>query len=282
MTGAHNPGMDRPDSDRPDSGTWHYGLIARYWAEVNTPDPAELERCRAAIEEFGQPALDLGCGTGRLLLPLLAAGFDVDGVDVSEDMLAWAARSAADAGFAPRLVRTAFHELDLERTYRTILSIGSIGIGGDRAHDLEAMRLVRRHLAPGGAFVFDQHLLTDTDDVGRFAWWLPAHRPDLPRAWRDQPNRKVGANGDEFELDVRVIEHDPLRAREVLEIRARLWRDGAIVAEEIGRLAENQYLVPELRLMLEVAGFADVRVEAGYTGRPATGADSFVLFVARP
>ena len=282
MTGPHNPGMDRPDSDRPDSGTWHYGLIARYWAEVNTPDPAELERCRAAIEEFGQPALDLGCGTGRLLLPLLAAGFDVDGVDVSEDMLAWAARSAADAGFAPRLVRTAFHELDLERTYRTILSIGSIGIGGDRAHDLEAMRRVRRHLAPGGAFVFDQHLLTDTDDVGRFAWWLPAHRPDLPRAWRDQPDRKVGANGDEFELDVRVIEHDPLRAREVLEIRARLWRDGAIVAEEIGRLAENPYLVPELRLMLEVAGFADVRVEAGYTGRPATGADSFVLFVARP
>mgnify|MGYP000312412546 CR=1 FL=1 len=281
MTGAHNPGMDRPDSDRPDSGTWHYGLIARYWAEVNTPDPAELERCRAAIEEFGQPALDLGCGTGRLLVPLLAAGLDVDGVDVSEDMLGLASGAAAASGFEPRLARQAFHELDLERTYRTIISVGSIGIGGDRAHDLEAMRRVRRHLAPGGAFVLDQHLMNDTDDVTRFAWWLPTHRPDLPRAWRDQPQRKVAPDGDEFELEARAIEHDPLAARELLEIRARLWRDGVIVAEEFGRLAENQYLVPELRLMLEVAGFSDVRIESGYARRPATGADSFVVFVAR-
>lgn len=268
--------------DRADSGTWHYGLIARYWAEFNTAEHEELARYRAAIETFGQPALDLGCGTGRLLIPYLAAGLDVDGVDVSADMLDWAAQGAERVGRSTTLARQAFHELERARRYRTIFSVGSIGIGGDRAHDLEAMRRVHRHLEPGGAFIFDQHLLNDTDDPGRLAWWLPGHRPSLPRAWRDDVERKVAANGDEFELDARVIEHDPLRAREVLEIRARLWRAGTVVAEEVGRLAENQYLVPELSLMLAVAGFGDVRVEAGYTGREATGADSFVLFVARP
>lgn len=274
------PPTDSGSTDT-DSGTWHYGLIARYWAEFNAAEPDELARYRAAIESFGQPALDLGCGTGRLLVPLLHAGIDVDGVDVSRDMLDWAARGAERTGRRPALTRQAFHELELTRTYRTIFSCGSIGIGGNRTHDLEAMRRVRRHLEPGGAFVFNQNLMYDTDDPARLAWWLPAHRPDLPRAWRDQPDRKVAADGDEFELDARVIEHDPLEAREVLEIRARLWRDGTMVAEEIGRLAENEYLVPELRLMLDVAGFSDIRVEGGYSGRPATASDGMVVFVAR-
>ena len=37
--------------------------------------------------ERGQPARDAGCGTGRLLLPWLRTGFDVDGCDVSADMI---------------------------------------------------------------------------------------------------------------------------------------------------------------------------------------------------
>ncbi len=49
--------------------TWHYGLIARWWAEFNAPDPTELAFYRGVIERDGQPALDLGCGAGRLLLP---------------------------------------------------------------------------------------------------------------------------------------------------------------------------------------------------------------------
>jgi hypothetical protein len=44
-------------------------LVARWWAEFNAPDPDELAFYRGVIERDGQPALDLGCGAGRLLLP---------------------------------------------------------------------------------------------------------------------------------------------------------------------------------------------------------------------
>ena len=66
--------------------TWHHGLVARWWAEFNHGGP-EVEYFRPFVAA-GQPALDAGCGTGRLLLPWLGDGLDVDGCDVSADMLA--------------------------------------------------------------------------------------------------------------------------------------------------------------------------------------------------
>lgn len=55
---------------------WHYGLVAQWWAEFNESGP-EITYFQKLIERYGQPALDVGCGTGRLLLPYLRAGLDV-------------------------------------------------------------------------------------------------------------------------------------------------------------------------------------------------------------
>ena len=52
------------------------------WAEFLTETP-ELDFFQGAIGRFGQPVLDVACGTGRLLLPLLRLGIDIDGCDIS-------------------------------------------------------------------------------------------------------------------------------------------------------------------------------------------------------
>lgn len=264
-----------------ESGTWHYGLIARYWAEFNEPEPAELAYYQAAIERFGQPALDLGCGTGRLLLPLLAAGLDVDGADISADMLALCQQRADREGLTPRLVAQAMHDLDPPRQYRTIYICDSFGIGGQRDNDLETLRRIRRHLAPDGALVFSIQMPFDDKDEASWARWLPGHRGDIPSAWPDTGQRRRASNGDEFELVGRLAELDVLGQRHIVEMRARLVRDGAIVAEEFGRLGESLYFIPELRLMLDVAGFDDVSVEGRYNGLPATADDGTVVVIAR-
>ena len=113
-------------------GTWHHGLIARWWSEFNVATPEELAYFGAAIRKFGEPALDLGCGTGRIMFPLIAEGFDVDGADISADMIALAGAEARKSGVSPNLTVQPMHELDLGRKYRTIYICGSFGLGGRR------------------------------------------------------------------------------------------------------------------------------------------------------
>jgi len=65
------------------------GLLAQTWDLLRGDTSAWPDRSfyRALIELGHGPALDIGCGTGRLMLDYLASGLDVDGVDNSPEML---------------------------------------------------------------------------------------------------------------------------------------------------------------------------------------------------
>ena len=120
--------------------TWHYGLIAKWWAEFNDDfRPHEIPYFQRYVER-GQPALDVACGTGRLLLPYLRAGLDVDGCDVSADMVELCRQKAAGEGLSPTLLVQPMHELDAPRSYRTIFVCGAFGLGSNREQDEEALR----------------------------------------------------------------------------------------------------------------------------------------------
>lgn len=260
------------------SGTWHYGLIARWWAEFNKAEPHQLDYYRSAIRKFGEPVVDLGCGTGRFLVPLSADGFDIDGVDISADMIA-AVRAQLPTSRAAGLSVQGLHELRLDRTYRTAFMCGVFGIGGSRDHDREALRRVYRHLEPGSALLIIHQLPYDGEEG--WADWLPGHRAGYPPPWPDEGDSRLTADGDEIELLSRVAEFDPLEQQLVLAMRARLWRDGSLVKEESYMLRTCLYFAQEIVLMLADAGFRDVVVEGNYTGMPATGDDANVIFVAR-
>ena len=259
--------------------TWHYGLVARWWAEFNAPDPDELAFYQSFVERNGPPALDLACGTGRLLLPLLSAGLDVDGCDISPDMLALCRAEASRHGLAPQLYQQAMHELDLPRSYRTIYICDSFGIGGRRDQDAEALRRCYDQLVPGGTLVFSHYL--PNDDPRRWSYWLPEQRQRLPETWPEEGTRKRTASGDEIELRTRLVDLDPLEQRQTLEMRAELWREGRLVAQEDRLLQENLYFHNEILLMLANAGFADVSVRAGYSAKKPTADDTMLVFIAR-
>lgn len=258
--------------------TWHYGLVARWWAEFNTEGP-EIAYFQGLIERFGEPALDVACGTGRLLIPFLRAGLDVDGVDISADMLALCNEKAVREGLSPRLFHQAMHELDLPRAYRTIVVCGGFGLGGSRQQDREALTRFHHHLEPEGVLVLDNYL--PYRDVDEWRYWLVEERSKLPEPWPSSGNRKRTSDGDEIELRGRLAAFDPLEQLATREIHALLWRDGAVVREERTTLLERLYFRNELLELLTAAGFRDVEVEAEYEDKPATPESGILIYCAR-
>jgi SAM-dependent methyltransferase len=102
--------------------------------------------------------LDLGCGSGNHALPLAAAGFSVTGVDRSAAMLAHARRKAAQTGEADRLTffEDDIRRFDLNRTFDAALMMFAVlGYQLENRDVLAALLAARRHLSPGGLFLFD-------------------------------------------------------------------------------------------------------------------------------
>lgn len=258
---------------------WHHGLVAFYWAEFQKEASKEVNYFSAMITNSGEPALDLGCGSGRLLMPLLQSGFYVDGCDYSEDMLARCQERAAKEGFTPGLYQQAMHELDLPRRYRTIFSCGVIGLGGQRKLTQKAMGRCYEHLRSGGVFVFDY--APKWNDPPAWLSRLPEGRQALPGEWRTSSRRNLLADGSELELATRTLATDPLEEVATRQIRVRHWRNGEVLQEEVHTQKLDDYSKNELILMLEYAGFSDIQVQGDYNNKTATADDRNLVFVAR-
>jgi SAM-dependent methyltransferase len=65
--------------------------------------PAELPLLDAFLRDVSGTSLEVGCGSGRLLLPLLARGHDIEGLDPSAEMLALCRQNAEELRLAPTL-----------------------------------------------------------------------------------------------------------------------------------------------------------------------------------
>jgi SAM-dependent methyltransferase len=251
-------------------------VVARWWAEFNTSGP-EIDFFRRYVQ--AQPALDVACGTGRLLIPYLRAGLDVDGCDISSDMIALCRERAEREGLSPTLRVQPMHELDMPRRYRTIYVCGGFGLGGERTHDEEALRRIYRHLEPGGTLVLDNEVPYLGD--WRWRYWPKKGREDLPETWPEPGPRRTGSDGTEYELRSRIVDIDPLAQRVTMEMRGFTWRDGSLVAQDEHVLAMTVYFTNELRLMLERAGFTEIDTRGDYTDEEPTADTQFVVFTAR-
>lgn len=257
---------------------WHFGLVTREWAEFLTDGGREAPYFQKIIEAYGQPALDLGCGSGRLLLPLRQAGLEVDGCDYSADMVAVCRERLEAAELTTNLYNQPMHALDLPRRYQTIFACGVIGLGGSKQLTRRAMRQVYDHLRPGGVFAFDYQV--PWNDPPYLQGWLPENRRSLPLDWFP-PDRKTLSNGDELESSVQIFSQDPLEHVSVHKFRARLWRNGQLIKEEIYDMKTEGYNKNELLLMLELAGFDDVEIFGDYSDESATMDHENLIFVAR-
>jgi SAM-dependent methyltransferase len=231
----------------------------------------DVQMVQQFAQRSGSPLLELGCGTGRLLLPLARTGFEVTGVDASEAMLAIAHQKLAIAGLASQatLSQQRIQELALDRRFNLAFSaVNSFLHVIDMEEQLAALLRIRQHLNPGGLLLLD------------------LFNPDL--------GRLLDARG-QVVLDKVLV--DPETGDRVLKYRAQSVDEGqqtihtTLILDAVdreGRVRRTlfahslRYLFRgELELLLSQAGFALEAVYGSYDLEPFDGNSDKMIAIAR-
>lgn len=242
--------------------SWVYNLdkpVGRSFGDVEYYRK-RLEPCRGAVLE---PAV----GNGRVFVPLLEAGFAIEGFDASEEMLAYCREECRSRNLSARLTRQTFEDFRYESAFSAIVvPAGSFQLLADAASAKTVLRRFFDHLAPGGK------LLLDLDSIGAFL------EPAGPvRSW-------TAPDGDLLTLTEQRVETDHVAQTTLTHLRYDHWRDGRLLESELDLFRLRWWGVEEFSLVLRDAGFADVVVSGNYEhGRqPRNGDDSISFEAYRP
>ena len=266
---------DRTAQDEP--VVWHYGLMAEHWAEFIT-ETREVPFLLQQIDRYGPPVLDVACGTGRVLLPMLSAGIDVDGCDISGDMLRYCRLKADREDHHPNLYNQPMHAFALPRRYKLIYICDSFGLAGSQARDLEALHRCYEHLEPGGALMLN--IEAEYNSIDSWNLWLPEGRQTLPQPWPEKGEGRIASDGSSHYAQFRALALDPLEQTYTREVRLEKWWNGTLEASEQYVLRGSMYFKNQMILMLSIAGFRDISLYGGYTDRPPSIDDEELVFLA--
>lgn len=240
------------------------GLLASAWDlwRDNTADWSDRFFFLDFIRQYGEPVLDLGCGTGRLILDYLAEGIDTDGVDNSPEMLAICREKGQKAGLSPGLFQQRIETLALPRTYRTILGPSSVlQLVTDAEAARRALGRIYAHLQPGGVFVTSFSFEWREGDPLDSGWQLlfEKRRPAdgaIVRSWTHEwhePEKQLWHSEQRFEVE----------------------REGKVIETEFQRRCPEGrwYTQTQAAELFRDMGFADIKVFHEFTQEPARPED---------
>ena len=215
------------------------------------------------LRHAGGPALEVACGNGRLLLPVLEAGLECDGLDYSETMLASLRKKLAAKGLATNVVHADMRDFSLPRRYALIvIPFNSFLHNLTQADQLKTLRCCRDHLETGGRLVMtvfhpSAAKLIEWDGVEKELKQLP-HEGGRVTIWDRADDDRV----EQIRHMTRRIEFSDGK--------------GQVTRREVLTFDLRYIFKPEMDLLLHVAGFARWEARASfvaYTDKVAAQGD---------
>ncbi len=222
----------------------------------------------------GGPVLELGCGTGRVAIPVAQAGVQITGVDNSPDMLSRARDKARRLGLAGDTLKFRLGDM---RDFRlrqkfplVIVPFRSFQLLLSVADQRQALENVKRHLTSEGRLIIDLFV------------------PDQERLIRESPSpvfrREIvdGATGRRLRVSEQN-RHDPfgqiINARTIME---EFDAEGNGTNRwEVAYQLRYLYRFEALH-MLEAAGYRVVELYGDFNRRPFDETSSEMIWVALP
>ena len=251
-----------------------YEKIAPYYDLLHQSLTDDMGLILALAGRSGGPILELGCGTGRLLIPLASAGYQVTGLDNAWSMLARAQRRlAVEPGSVRQRIQLVAADMSAfalsPERYRLGLIPYNTLLHLDPAAAVTTCRAVARHLAPGGLFFLD---LANPHLLGQ----IPGDRSLTLEGTLTDPE-----TGD------LVLVLASNRLDEIAQQLHITWiydvspPEGGAVVRTVVEITYHYYFLHQLELLLQEVGLSLEAVYGDYQRAPFTEESERLLLVAR-
>lgn len=224
-----------------------------YYSWLTDDIPFYIEQAKASRG----PVLEAGCGTGRILLPTMQAGVDIDGFDIHPGMIEVLQRKAGTLALKPRVSVADMRDFTMPRRYGLItIPFRAFMHVLTTEHQVAALRCIREHLVANGTLVFNVFYpsfekMTQPDGEQILEREFPHPETGLTIAMYTK--RRTDRVNQLLHIEREVVESDArgyatLTHRDAFTMRWT-WR-------------------PEMELLLRAAGFQRFEVRGGFDGRP--------------
>lgn len=167
------------------------------------------------LRDVSGPVLECACGTGNILLPLLQAGFDIYGFDISKSMLATLRKKALALKVENITDRVSIQDLEsfqyAMRFDAILIPTNSFSMLATQDAQIRALRNIYEHLAPGGKLLLDLTLigmrsLVLSPELVEGNWYTWTH-PETGRPIRQRVVGRYDFN-NRLTLDLCFIEYE--------------------------------------------------------------------------
>ncbi len=190
----------------------------------------------------GARLLDLGCGYGRVAVPLAQQGYAVTGVDLAGTSLRVARKAAREAAVRIRWLRRDMRDIPFTDYFEAAICMGAFGVLETDEEDLRVLVAVRRALRPGGRFLLDHK-----NRQWQVRHFQPTGRVEMPDGAVSEWTTEIDLVGG-YRWDYEVFT-EPGGARREYAVRERL------------------YTTEELVGMMKTAGLEVRRAWGGFDGQ---------------
>ncbi|MGB2823025.1 MAG: class I SAM-dependent methyltransferase [Phycisphaerae bacterium] len=247
---------------------------ARYY-DLNPQAPDDIPFYRERIPSPDSAVLELGCGTGRVLVPLATDCAYIHGVDASGAMISICREKLAGAGIPVTKARVEvgdITEIDLGRTFDLITAPYRVFQNLEADSEVDGLfEVVRRHLAPGGTCILNV-FQPNRDAEGLRREW--ANQAEFT-AW------ELPSESGRITCHVRKARIDADRMVLYPEIIYRTYRGDELTEEAALRIAMRCYYHHEFEQVVLEHGFAILGRWGGYSGeRYGEGPELVIQFTA--
>lgn len=220
-----------------------YSLTKPIGSNLNGDVDYYIER----LEGITGPILEIGVGTGRMLVPLLKSGFKMFGIDNSEYMLEQCRLNLTNENLPSTIFYGDFCQSQLTATYEAIIiPTSTFNLITDYDLAIQGLRHIYLSLKPGGRLILDLDM------------------PFYPEVGEVQTAIYPLDGTSGITTEMKTLDIDWLDQLIVNHLKYDKWENGVLMASELQNFTLKWYGLNEFKNMLEKVGFTDITVSADY------------------